>query len=102
MRWGISPESQVVLLGVPPWGFGLADDRTGLVVDEGEQKITAVVRHMFACRRMSVRQIVSELEAMGIIGRSGRPLTQTSVFAMLRDGPKSKAKQGRPRKQGTR
>lgn len=72
------------------------------MVEEGEQKITAVVRHMFACRRMSIRQIVSELEVMGIVGRSGRPLTQTSVFAMLRDGPRSKAQQGRPRKQRTR
>ena len=99
MRWGVSPDrARIVLLGLPPWGFRLSEDRAKLIADEHEQAITAVVRHMFGVRGLSVRAIVDELSAMGVTGRAGKPLTQTRIFEMVRAGPQSKARAGRPRK----
>jgi hypothetical protein len=97
MRWGVSADRRIVLLGAVPWGYRLSEDRTSLVPDKEEQRVLAVVRHMFAVEKKSVREIVADLAALGYVGRAGKPLTQTRVFEMLRDGPKSKAKNGRPR-----
>ena len=70
--------------GETPWGYRLSDYRTKLVVDEDE-RITTVVRHM-KVRGPSIRQIVAELEAMGIVGRRGTPIGPTRVFEMIHRG----------------
>ena len=89
MRRGWSPErDRRVLFGEVPWGYRLSEDRTKLVTDHGERRITSVVLHMRA-NGSSIRQIVKELERMGIVGRRGTAIGVTRVFEMLHGGRKA-------------
>jgi hypothetical protein len=56
-----------------------------IVVDEDEKRLAALVRHMHASGR-SMREIVTELRAMGVVNRAGKPLRLLHVWSILRSG----------------
>lgn len=53
-----------------------------LVPDEGEQRILALVRELRALG-LSLRAIVGELEARGVLSRAGKPYSRHQVWLML-------------------
>lgn len=54
-----------------------------IVVDEDEERLIALVRHMHASGR-SMREIVTELRVMGVVNRAGKPLRLIHVWSILR------------------
>ena len=54
-----------------------------IVVDEDEQRLAALVRHMHASGR-SMREIVAELRSMGVVNRAGKPLRLLHIWSILR------------------
>ncbi len=56
-----------------------------IVVDEEEQRLVALVRHMYASGR-SMREIVTELRIMGVVNRAGKPFRLLHVWTILRSG----------------
>jgi hypothetical protein len=56
-----------------------------IVVDEDEQRLVALVRHMHATGR-SMKDIVTELRIMGVVNREGEPLRLLHVWGILRSG----------------
>jgi len=80
-------------IGGVPYGWRLSersvvDARTGrlrrpwLESDPAEQEVVARVRALLA-RGLSQREIVIELAAAGVLGRTGRPLSRTQVVRIL-------------------
>lgn len=78
---GVAP----VLYGETPYGWRLSRDRSKLIVDEEEQRVVAVVRHMYLVERLPMREIVERLRGMGVISRRGRPFGLTSVHYIIHD-----------------
>jgi len=70
-------KSPVLYSGQCAWGQRFADDGITLIVDEYEQNVTAVVRHMRASG-YKLRQIVDSLRELGV----GRPLKKLSQRAL--------------------
>jgi hypothetical protein len=68
--------------GQSPWGTRFAQDGVTIVVDEYEQNVTAVVRHMRASG-YKLRQIVELLKELGVVGRTGKPIGTTRVFEII-------------------
>ena len=66
-------KSPVLYSGQCAWGQRFADDGITLVVDEYEQNVTAVIRHMRASG-YKLRQIVDSLRELGVVGRTGKPI----------------------------
>jgi hypothetical protein len=62
------------------WGYRSAADGT-IEVDEDEQRVVAIVRHMHATGN-SLREIVVKLREMGVVSRRGKPIGLTRVFEM--------------------
>jgi hypothetical protein len=54
-----------------------------IVVDEDEERLIALVRHMHASGR-SMREIVTELRIMGVVNRAGKPLRLVHIWSILR------------------
>jgi DNA invertase Pin-like site-specific DNA recombinase len=64
--------------GAVPFGYRLADDSAHLEPEPGEQMVIARVRELRAAG-ISLRRIVADLAAAGIVGRTRRPLGLTQV-----------------------
>ena len=62
-----------------PYGYRAEAGR--LVIDESEQAVIARVREARA-RGLTIRAIVAELAAAGIVSRKGRPLTASAVHEL--------------------
>jgi hypothetical protein len=77
-----NPKSPVLYSGQCAWGHRFADDGVTLEVDEYEQNVTAVVRHMRASG-YKLRQIVEALKELGVVGRTGKPIGTTRVFEII-------------------
>jgi site-specific DNA recombinase len=69
-------------VGTVPYGFALAADGSSLVRHEGEQAVMASVLDARA-RGLSLRDIVAELAAAGLVSRSGKAFGKTQVERML-------------------
>lgn len=67
--------------GAVPWGFR-ADQAGRLEPDAGELAAAQLARDLSASG-LSVRAVVAELEARGVLGRAGRPLCRASVRNLL-------------------
>lgn len=72
-----------ILYGETPYGWRLSADRSKLILDPDEQRLLAVVRHMYFIERIPMRQIVENLREMGVINRRGRPFTLSGVWSMI-------------------
>ncbi len=85
-----------ILYGETPYGWRLSADRSKLVLDPDEQRLLAVVRHMYFIERMPMRTIVQTLREMRIVNRRGRPFALSGVWAMIHERhekpPEAKAK----------
>jgi DNA invertase Pin-like site-specific DNA recombinase len=68
--------------GTVPWGY-TADADGRLVVNPAEQAVTARVQALRAAGQ-SLRAIVRDLEASGVVGRTGRPLALRQVANVAR------------------
>jgi hypothetical protein len=77
-----NPERPNRYAGQCPWGRRYARDGVTIVVDEYEQNVTAVVRHMRSTG-YKLRQIVDLLKELGVVGRTGKPIGTTRVFEIL-------------------
>ena len=64
------------------FGERVALDGVTLEVDEYEQNVTAVVRHMRESG-YKLRQIVDSLRELGVVGRTGKPIGTTRVFEII-------------------
>jgi hypothetical protein len=75
-----------ILYGEPPFGWRLSKDRSRLVLDSDEQRLVAVVRHMYFIERVDMRTIVTRLDEMGVVNRRGRPFGLSSVWGIIHHG----------------
>lgn len=57
-----------------------------IVVDEKEQRLVALVRHMHASG-LSMQSIVTELRVLGVVNQAGVPLRLLHVWGILRTTP---------------
>ena len=71
------------LTGTAPYGFKVAPDGKTLVPDEQETEVLAQVRALRASR-LTVRAVLAEATARGLVGRTGRPFTLPALHAMVR------------------
>jgi len=69
------------------WGWRFGADGITLEVDEYEENVTAVVRHMRSSG-YKLRQIVASLRDMGVVGRTGKPIGMTRIFEIIYGGRK--------------
>jgi len=72
----------VLYSGQCAWGQRFADDGVTLEVDEYEQNVTAVIKHMRSSG-YKLRQIVESLRELGVVGRTGKPIGTTRVFEII-------------------
>ena len=73
MRRASVPENGPdILFGETPYGWRLSRNRSKLVMDDDEQRVLAIVRHMYVVGRAPMREIVSRLREMGVVSRRGR------------------------------
>jgi hypothetical protein len=75
--------SKDIIYGQPPFGWKLAKDRSKLVKNPDEQRVIAMVRHMFFIRRLTMRGIVAELQAVGVTNRRGNAFPLSRVCEIL-------------------
>src|SRR5580704_15522717 len=54
----VSQGSRDILYGETPYGWRLSRDRSKLVIDGDEQRVLAVVRHMYFVERIPMRSVV--------------------------------------------
>jgi hypothetical protein len=83
MRVAAPAGSKDVIYGQPPFGWKLSKDRSKLVRNSEEQRIIAMVRHMFFIRRLTMREIVSELQELGVTNRRGNAFPLSRVCEIL-------------------
>lgn len=83
MRQVKMPGHTPILYGEAPFGWRLNADRSRLVMDEDEQRLLSVVRHMYLVQRMPMRDIVERLRKMGIVNRRGGPFGLSGVWEMI-------------------
>jgi DNA invertase Pin-like site-specific DNA recombinase len=69
-------------IGAVPYGYRLAADGLHLEADAAEQAVLLRVREL-AAAGLSQREIVEDLAAHGVVGRTGAPLQKTQVARML-------------------
>lgn len=69
-------------VGSVPYGFTLAADGVQLVEDEAEQSVIKLVRAARA-RGLSLARVAAELEAAGIVSRTGKPFVAMQVSRMV-------------------
>ena len=72
-----------ILYGEAPFGWRLSKDRSRLVLDKDEQRVIAVVRHMYFSLRLPMREIVQLLEETGVRNRRGNAFGLSRVFEMV-------------------
>lgn len=72
--------------GSPPYGFSVQDGK--YIINETEAQAVRLIFEM-ADRRMSYRDICSELTKRGFLTRKGKPFSKTSLYDILRN-PKYK------------
>ncbi|HKQ69858.1 MAG TPA: hypothetical protein VJT73_10995 [Polyangiaceae bacterium] len=77
-----NPKRPVLYSGQCAWGQRFAADGITLEVDEYEQNVTAVIRHMRASG-YKLRQIVESLKELGVVGRTGKAIGTTRVFEII-------------------
>ena len=77
-----NPKSSVLYSGQCAWGQRFGEDGLTLEVDEYEQNVTAVVRHMRS-GGYKLRQIVDLLKELAVVGRTGKPIGTTRVFEII-------------------
>jgi hypothetical protein len=58
--------------------------RSKIEVDPDDEALTALVRHLHVVLGLPMRQIVAELEAMGLVDPRGQPLPLSLVWTILR------------------
>ena len=75
--------SRDILYGQPPYGWKLSKDRSKLVKDPEEQRVIAMVRHMYFSRRLPMRSIVEVLKTMGVVNRRGNAFPLSRVCEIL-------------------
>ncbi len=68
--------------GHAPFGYRVDDDGVALVEDADEQKVIATIRN-FRKDGWPLRGIVAKLDEVGMVGRSGKPLTLTAVARVV-------------------
>ena len=98
MRQVKVPGHAPILYGEAPFGWRLNADRSRLVMDDDEQRLLSVVRHMYLVQRLPMRHIVERLQRMGIVNRRGGPFGLSGVWEMIhrrKDSPPES--QRRPR-----
>jgi hypothetical protein len=93
-RATVSASSPEVLYGETPYGWRLSRDRSRLVMNGDEQRVLAVVRHMYFAQRVPMREIVQRLDGMGIVNRRGRAFGLSSVWEMIHHGKERPAEAG--------
>jgi hypothetical protein len=87
MRRVVAPKGTPdILFGEAPYGWRLSRDRSKLIKDRDEQRVLAVVRHMYFVERVPMRTIVVRLDEMSVVSRRGRPFGLSSVFEMVHRG----------------
>ena len=87
MRRVLAPKGTPdILFGEAPYGWRLTKDRSKLVKDGDEQRVLAVVSHMYFVQRMPMREIVERLRELGVVNRRRRPFGLSSVFEMIHRG----------------
>ncbi len=91
MRVQAPKGSKDILYGQPPYGWKLTKDRSKLVKAPEEQRVIAMVRHMYFIRRLPMRQIVSELAEMGIVNRRGHAFPLSRICEILHSDKKPPA-----------
>lgn len=69
-------------IGGVPYGYRLAADGLHLEADPAEQAVLLRVREL-AASGLSQREIVEDLAAHGVVGRTGSPLQKTQIARML-------------------
>lgn len=69
-------------VGAVPYGYRLASDGLHLETDAAEQAVLVRVRELSAAG-LSQREIVEDLAAHGVVGRTGAPLQKTQVARIL-------------------
>jgi hypothetical protein len=77
--------ARAILYGETPFGWRLSKDRSKLVMDKDEQRLLAVVRHMYFVERINMRQIVQRLAELGAVNRRARPFTLSGVWTMVHE-----------------
>jgi hypothetical protein len=83
MRVEAPSGSKDILYGQPPYGWKLSKDRSKLVKDPEEQRIIAMVRHMYFSRRLPMRAIVEEMRGTGVVNRRGNAFPLSRVCEIL-------------------
>jgi hypothetical protein len=83
MRVTAPAGSKDILYGQPPFGWKLSKDRSKLVKNPDEQRVIAMVRHMYFIRRLPMRQIVDELSSLGVVNRRGNAFPLSRVCEIL-------------------
>lgn len=69
-------------IGAVPYGYRLAADGLHLEADPAEQAVLLRVREL-AAAGLSQREIVEDLAAHGVVGRTGAPLQKTQIARLL-------------------
>jgi hypothetical protein len=72
-----------------PWGYRLSADGMHLEPNAAEQAVETVIKHM-RLRGLKLRQIRDELVALGVVGRTGKPMGITRIYALLDQGQGSR------------
>jgi hypothetical protein len=68
-----------------PWGYRLSKDGKRLEPYEPEQATLFIARDLRR-RGLKLREVAEELQRLGIVGRTGRPLGMTSIHNLLNTG----------------
>src|SRR5579883_787144 len=97
MRQGKSPRARGTLYGEAPFGWRVSNDRSRLEADPREQRLIAVVRHMYLVERVPMREIVARLEEMGVVNRRGQPFGLSRVWEMVHRGHEPPPEVAKPR-----
>jgi hypothetical protein len=71
--------------GQCPWGYRVSADGMHLEPNPAEQAVGTIVKHM-RLRGLKLRQIRDELIALGVAGRTGKPLGISRIYALLNEG----------------
>jgi hypothetical protein len=88
-----------VFYGQTPFGWRLSKDRSRLVRDREEQRVIAIVRHMYFVGRVPMREIVTRLKEMGVVNRRGHAFPLSRVFEIVHSterAPQEAASKRRP------
>jgi hypothetical protein len=100
MRRVAAPEgARDILYGEAPFGWRLSKDRSRLVEDKEEQRVIAVVRHMYFSLRLPMRDIVQLLEETGVKNRRGHAFGLSRIFEIIhgKSAKPAEARKPRPR-----